>query len=81
MATKKDKRTSIITVRDQHLSFASFLALLVSHWSLPLIVITAYKLGMGYSGQWTLDTIKKKTFFTVTYYYEYAIDKNSSLEA
>ena len=32
----KKKRTSITTVQDQYLSFASFPAPLVSHWSLPL---------------------------------------------
>jgi hypothetical protein len=33
---KKEKRTSITTIQDQYLSFASFPAPLVSQWSLPL---------------------------------------------
>jgi hypothetical protein len=33
---EKEKRTSITTVPDQYLSFATFLTPLVSHWSLPI---------------------------------------------
>jgi hypothetical protein len=42
-ANKKRKETSITTVRDQYLSFATFSTPLVSNWSLPLNTCFNYK--------------------------------------